>query len=105
MKPYADKTLTETMLAKEYSNNGLVFDDRDSAMKYLENKRYVYLDRCYRGKGGKVARIYPLRDAILDRAWPHKPTRFVSRGFLVSFGGEPRSCYDLKFSKIKKPMI
>ena len=59
----------------------------------------------YRGRGGRTARIYKLRDANLELAWPHKVKNYYHKGYLVSFGGEPRSCYNLKFTKILKPKI
>lgn len=102
---YTEKTITESMLSNEYADNGVIVKTESEAISLLKNKGFVLLDGRYRGKGGKSAIIYPVRDAILDTRWPHKPVKFFSRGFLVSFGGEPRSCYDLKFSKIKRPIF
>lgn len=101
---YAEKTLTESMLSHAYSENGLTFKTISDAIVMLKKKGFNPVNSNLYRKGHKSATIYKLRDAVLDKVWPHKPIRYVSRGFLVSFGGSPKSCYDLKFSKIKRPI-
>lgn len=100
---YTEKTLTESMLSKEYADNGVVVKTKEDATALLKSKGFKKLQSIYRNKLGKTAIVYALRDAVLDTQWPHKVVRFVPKGFLVSFGGEPKSCYSLKFSQIKRP--
>lgn len=95
-----DKALTESMLSTHYSEKGVVVKTKKYALSILRNKGFKFMGGVYRNKVGKIARVYPLRNAHLDKHWPYKPVSYYSKGFLISFGGEPKSCYALKFSRI-----
>ncbi len=104
-KQQLERVLTEEMLLTEYADNGVIVRSEGDAITLLKKKGFTLLNGTYRGKNGKTARIYPIRDAILANEWPYKPIRFKQIGYLVSFGGQAKSCYNLKFSIIKKPII
>ena len=106
MNTYMDKTLTEKDLSSTYSENGVVFKTLSEAEALLRRKGFDKNGTVYRNKVGKQAFLYKLRDSVMEVAsWNKKPKYYKPIGFLVSFGGEPKSCYDLKFTKIIRPMV
>ena len=102
---YIDKTLTEKMLSTEYHANGFVVHSSKDAAAALKKLGFNLMRGEWRGKRGKVARIYELRNSILSSTYPFKPVSYTPAGWLVSFGGEPKSCYELEFSKITNPAL
>lgn len=98
-----DVNLNNKMLDVLYSENGVTFPDMTECRNFLNNKGYRCINGEWIGKGAKRARVYKLRDCTGMTAWEN--LKYVSKGYLVSFGGEPIGCYDLKYTKIKRPPL
>lgn len=103
--------LTEAMLAIAYDDNGVVVDSMYDAKTLLRKKGFhqtAEFSNAFKNSVGKLAYIYKVRDACL-KPGTHFPkvevAHYIPKGFLVSFGGEPRSCYELKYTKIVRPAI
>ena len=102
------RTITESMLSNTYGDNGVVLQSMDDAKALLKRKGYTKQNGLYRNKVGKQAFIYKVRDSKLTKDSSYRDIKikgYDHQGFLVSFGGEPRSCYELKFTKIPRPIV
>lgn len=99
-----DSAITEAQLNKEYEENGKTFKSLIEAEDYLARKGFKKVtSTVYKNNIGKIANLYKLRDAIFKDRDSNEIIGYKFNGFLVSFGGEPRSGYDLKITKIKRP--
>lgn len=97
----SEKYLTEAMLDIFYADNGCVFRTEKEAVKFLNQQGFEYFAGIFKNRYGQKARIYRLRDAIMDTNFGGVRA-YVSKGFLASMGGEPVSCLDLKYTKIMR---
>lgn len=79
--------LTEKMIDTVYADRGRVVEDMDAARALLKVKKFKQEGEVWRDKDRNVARVYKLRDAILDPK-THEIVSYVKIGVLVSFGGD-----------------
>ncbi|CAB4214337.1 hypothetical protein UFOVP1454_35 [uncultured Caudovirales phage] len=101
------KTLNEKDLNRAYSENGISFGTKFELQAHLSFHGFKPLNGSttkFIDKKKRIGTVYPLRDAVLEVFHPHKLRYYTPRGFLLSFGGEPKSCYDLKITKISRPL-
>ena len=109
--------ISETTINNTYIANGVTFKAEGNAQVFLEGLGYIAepgakhlttekrLHSTYKNRVGKIARAYRLRTATLDTDNRRVVLKYAYTGFLVSFGGEPKSCYELKFTKIARPNV
>ncbi len=101
-----EANLTESMLNNEYHKNGLTFKKIEDAQLCLKSKGYRMQEGIYKDRVGRRAFLYPLRNAVVEGTGNNRVVlSYYPIGFLVSFGGEPKNCCSLKFTKINKPLL
>jgi len=91
MEVMTDKqALTEKQINSAYEDNGRTFTTYEKAMEYIKMRGYSLINGNYCNKVGRIAYLY-------------KVTKDIHRkeGYLVSFGGNPRSAFALKITKIR----
>ncbi len=94
---YSSKPITELMLNKYYTKNGVVFPEEDMARTYLFQEGFVDNNGVVKDKHGRRAYLHRLRDAIFHG---NEKVGYKSTGWLVSFGGDPLAIGKLKYTKI-----
>ena len=81
--------ITERRLDMSYADNGKVVENMKQAITLLKSKQYIKVDNnIWKNKIGKIARIYKLRDSILNSK-TGEVIAYKPLGILVSFGGDP----------------
>ena len=103
MNAIPEKVLSDAVINSAYAENGQTFETRDEAESYMKYRGYRKANDTYRNKIGKQAFIYKLRKTVFVNKEGLEVVGHKPNGFLVSFGGVPRSGYELKITKVPRP--